>query len=253
MNVLITLTTAGVDTGPFNLYSNVDTYTTAFETSISRGILVAGYTSQVVPPGTSTIRVKSIGKCTNYVDLLVITPTTTTTSTTLVPTTTTTTTVVPGTTTTTTTAIPTPTTTTTTTAGGGTTTTTTTTAGGPTTTTTTTIAPSTTSTTTTTAPSTTTTTTTPPPTTTTTTTQDLIAPYSFFVSSGQINSATACAQFSGSMMLYGSNSNFGSNVTFYTSPSGIPFNGNSLYYKYPTGNQYAQIGNTGTLVILGNC
>jgi hypothetical protein len=113
MNVLITLTEAGIDTGPFNLYSNVDSYTTAFETNISRGILIAGYTSQVVPPGTSTIRVRSIGICTNYVDLLVITPTTTTTSTTVAPTTTTTTTVVPGTTTTTTTATPTTTTTTT--------------------------------------------------------------------------------------------------------------------------------------------
>lgn len=150
MNVLITLTEAGIDTGPFNLYSNVDTYSTPFETNISRGILIAGYTSQVVPTGTSTIRVKSVGTCTNYVDLLVITPTTTTTSTTAAPTTTTTTTAGGG-----------PTTTTTTTSGGGPTTTTTTTAGGPTTTTTTTPYV---------GPSTTTTTTTSPPTTTTTTT-----------------------------------------------------------------------------------
>ena len=91
MNVLITLTTAGADTGPFNLYSNVDNYTTAFETNISKGILVAGYTSTVVPPGTSAIRVKSIGVCTNYVDITVTVPATTTTTTTAASTTTTTT------------------------------------------------------------------------------------------------------------------------------------------------------------------
>jgi hypothetical protein len=138
MNVLITLTTAGADTGPFNLYSNTDSYVTAFATSIAKSVLVAGYTSTVVPAGTNTIRVKSTGTCTNYVDLVVAgaTPTTTTTTT------------------------PTPTTTTTTTAGGGTTTTTTTGGGSPTTTTTTT------------SP-TTTTTTTPGPTTTTTTTSIL--------------------------------------------------------------------------------
>ena len=51
MNVLITLTTAGADTGPFNLYSNVDSYTTAFETGISRAALIAGYTSSLAPDG----------------------------------------------------------------------------------------------------------------------------------------------------------------------------------------------------------
>jgi hypothetical protein len=92
MNVLITLTSAGTDTGPFNLYSNVDNYTTAFETNISRGILVAGYTSTVVPPGTSAIRVKSMGICTNYVDIVLVVPSTTTTTTTAAPSPTTTTT-----------------------------------------------------------------------------------------------------------------------------------------------------------------
>lgn len=139
MNVLITLTTAGVDTGPFNLYSNVDSYTTAFETNISRGILVAGYTSTIVPPGTSAIRVKSMGVCTNYVDITVTVPSTTTTTTTASGTTTSTTTAAPVITTTTTTAAPVPTTTTTTTyVGPATTTTTSTTPIPPATTTTTT-------------------------------------------------------------------------------------------------------------------
>lgn len=162
MNVLITLTTAGADTGPFNLYSNVDNYTTAFETNISRGILEAGYTSLYVPSGTTSIRVKSVGVCTNYVDIGINVPTTTTTSTTAAPTTTSTTTAAPvGTTTTTTTYVG-PSTTTTTTEAPPETTTTTTTYVGPSTTTTTS---------TTEAPTTTTTTTAEPTTTTTTTTE----------------------------------------------------------------------------------
>jgi len=93
MNVLITLTTAGVDTGPFNLYSNTDSYVTAFQTNIAKSLLVAGYTSTVVPAGTNTIRVKSTGTCTNYIDISVVgSGTTTTTTTNIVPTTTTTTT-----------------------------------------------------------------------------------------------------------------------------------------------------------------
>jgi hypothetical protein len=92
MNVLITLTTAGADTGPFNLYSNVDSYTTAFQTNVAKSALVAGYLSTVVPASTNTIRVKSTGLCTNYIDIYVTGSGTTTTTTTGTPTTTTTTT-----------------------------------------------------------------------------------------------------------------------------------------------------------------
>ena len=101
MTVLITLTTAGTDTGPFNLYSNVDGYVSAFETGVSKAALLAGYSSALVPNGTTTIRIKSTGTCVNYIDVTVVTTTTTTTTST--PTTTTTTTSVPPTTTTTTT------------------------------------------------------------------------------------------------------------------------------------------------------
>jgi hypothetical protein len=125
MNVLITLTTAGADTGPFNLYSNTDSYVTAFAASIAKSALLAGYTSTVVPAGTSTIRVKSTGVCTNYVDLDISGIPTTTTTTTVPGQTTTTTTTVPGQTTTTTTTVPGETTTTTTTVEPTTTTTTT--------------------------------------------------------------------------------------------------------------------------------
>jgi hypothetical protein len=113
--VTITLTTAGSDTGPFNLYSDLDGYVSAFETGVSKVALLAGYTSILVPDGTTIVRVASSNPlCSNYVDILVVqcditttttttaTPTTTTTTTTVTPTTTTTTTVTPTTTTTTT-------------------------------------------------------------------------------------------------------------------------------------------------------
>jgi hypothetical protein len=82
MTVLITLTTAGTDTGPFNLYSNVDGYVSAFETGVSKAALLAGYSSALVPNGTTTIRIKSTGTCVNYIDVTVVTTTTTTSSTT---------------------------------------------------------------------------------------------------------------------------------------------------------------------------
>jgi hypothetical protein len=80
MTVFIQLTTAGTDTGPFNLYSNVDVYTSAFEVGVSKLDLISGYTSAMVPNGTTSIRVKSNGSCIDYVDISVSTTTTTTTS-----------------------------------------------------------------------------------------------------------------------------------------------------------------------------
>ena len=114
MIVTITLTTAGADTGPFNLYSDVDGFISAFETGVSKASLLAGYTSSLVPNGTTTIRVMSASAlCTNYIDIVISGECPTTTSTTTVLPTTTTTTIPATTTTSTTTVIP-PTTTTTT-------------------------------------------------------------------------------------------------------------------------------------------
>ena len=160
--MLFRSTSAGTDTGPFDLFSNVDGYIIPIDGAISRAALLAGYTCTTVPDTATSIRVKSLAACKNYVDLAISFPTTTTTTSTSTSTTTSTTTVAPPITTTTTTTAAPVTTTTTTTSGGGTTTTTTTSGGGGTTTTTTTTA----------APATTTTTTTagPAPTTTTTTT-----------------------------------------------------------------------------------
>jgi hypothetical protein len=90
MTVLITLSVAGSDTGPFNLYSNLDGYTSAFETNVPKASLVAGYSSALVPDYTTTIRIISLGDCKNFIDVVVSTTTTTSTA---APTTTTTTTV----------------------------------------------------------------------------------------------------------------------------------------------------------------
>lgn len=91
MTVLITLTTAGADSGPFILYSNLDGYTSAFESGVDKASLLAGYPSAAVPDYTTIIRVMSTGDCVNYVDIVVDEITTTTTSTSSSTTTTTTT------------------------------------------------------------------------------------------------------------------------------------------------------------------
>ncbi len=88
-SVTIKLTTAGADTGPtFNLYSNVDSYATAFETGVSKTNLTStnGYTSILVPDNTTTIKVKSVnGSCPTAEVLLpisgIVTPTATPTAT----------------------------------------------------------------------------------------------------------------------------------------------------------------------------
>jgi hypothetical protein len=95
--VLITLTLAGVDVGPFDLYSDADGYVSAFETGVSRAALIAGYTSNLVPDAATTIKAQSYGTCTNSLYLVIEggTTTTTTTSTSTSTTTSTTTAAVP--------------------------------------------------------------------------------------------------------------------------------------------------------------
>jgi hypothetical protein len=81
LSARITLTSAGSDTGPFNLYSNIDGYTNAFESSILKSNLVNGFTTNNIPNSTSIIRLISMGVCTNYIDLNLITLTPTPTPT----------------------------------------------------------------------------------------------------------------------------------------------------------------------------
>lgn len=81
MTVLITLTTAGTDSGPFDLYSDLDGYTSAFESGVSKASLLAGYPSALVPDYTTIIRIKSNGDCVNYIDVVLDEVTTTSTTT----------------------------------------------------------------------------------------------------------------------------------------------------------------------------
>ena len=108
MTIFIKLIIAGADTGPFDLYTNLDGYTSPFETDIPRQSLVDGYLCITVPEGTTSIKVKSNNQdCNNYIilDITGISSTTTTTTTVdpLITTTTTTTNSSTSTTTTTTT------------------------------------------------------------------------------------------------------------------------------------------------------
>jgi len=90
--VTITFTLAGSDVGPFNLYSDADGYTTPFATGISAATLLAGYTSTVVPNGSTTILARSTGVCTRDLYMPIVGAPTTTTTTSIPPTTTSTTT-----------------------------------------------------------------------------------------------------------------------------------------------------------------
>lgn len=68
--VLITLTTTGADTGPFDLYSNTDGFVVPFETGVSKLDLEAGYTSVLVPDSASIVRIQSSNVlCDNFIDL----------------------------------------------------------------------------------------------------------------------------------------------------------------------------------------
>ena len=95
MTILITLNTIGIDCSTFDIYSNIDGFISAFETDIPKSSLSAGFSSANVPDGTTVIRVKAKGVCTNYADITLSTITTTTTSSSSSTTTTTTTTIYP--------------------------------------------------------------------------------------------------------------------------------------------------------------
>lgn len=91
MTTLITLTLAGSDTGPFNVYSNIDNYTTAYATGLTRDQLLAGY-NVTLPQWSTEVLVRSTGACQRDMYLNISGAPTTTTSTTPPPTTSSTTT-----------------------------------------------------------------------------------------------------------------------------------------------------------------
>lgn len=95
MTVLITLTTVGIDCSTFDIYSDVDGFLSAFETDVPKASLSAGFSSANVPDGTTIIRVKAKGVCTNYKDINLTSITTTTTTSSSITSTTSTSTTVP--------------------------------------------------------------------------------------------------------------------------------------------------------------
>lgn len=79
MTVLLTISQIGSDTFAFDLYSDLDNFTTPFETDVSDTDLLNGYTSSLVPDYTNIVRVQALGKCVNYLDIVLENITTTTT------------------------------------------------------------------------------------------------------------------------------------------------------------------------------
>jgi hypothetical protein len=79
MTVLITLTLAGSSVGPFDIYTQLDGFTTPVITGVSRAALVAGYYA-TLPDGTTDVLVQSTGTCTTQLYLNVNGNTTTTTT-----------------------------------------------------------------------------------------------------------------------------------------------------------------------------
>ena len=69
MSVIITLTTVSNSVGPFNIYSDVDSFFAAFKTNVPLSELVIGYPVDNIPVNTAIIRVKSVNStCSNYID-----------------------------------------------------------------------------------------------------------------------------------------------------------------------------------------
>ena len=80
MTILIKLTEAGSDTGPFSLYTDYDNFTTPIATDVSKSSMLTGYTT-VVNDSTSIVKISSTGRCINSKTIRVVETTTTTTST----------------------------------------------------------------------------------------------------------------------------------------------------------------------------
>lgn len=74
MTILITLTTIGIDAGPFDVYTSPDGIIyTIFATNIPASTLSSGYIASPIPDDTICIKVQSVGICLNYIILNVVT------------------------------------------------------------------------------------------------------------------------------------------------------------------------------------
>jgi len=68
----IRLTSAGVDTGNVNIYTDADGYTTVLE-STTTAVLTGpfGLINLGIPSGATIVRIQNVGVCTNYVDVAI--------------------------------------------------------------------------------------------------------------------------------------------------------------------------------------
>lgn len=70
MYVFITISNVGADAGPFDLYSDLDGYISAFEVGVPKASLEAGYASSLVPNGTTQVKIQSVNElCNNFVNV----------------------------------------------------------------------------------------------------------------------------------------------------------------------------------------
>jgi hypothetical protein len=66
MNILVKVTTAETDAGPFMVYSNLNNYQAPAYGPFTKVQLLAGVTISL-PDSTTSIKVRNNGKCTNSV------------------------------------------------------------------------------------------------------------------------------------------------------------------------------------------
>ena len=69
MEALLKLTVAGNNTGPFELYSDVDGFHNPFETGVLKDDLVSGYLTATIPDYTTIVRVENdttVSICSNF-------------------------------------------------------------------------------------------------------------------------------------------------------------------------------------------
>lgn len=82
MTAIIQITNIGIDADNFLIYSDLDGYTSAFESNVSRQSLIDGFVTDQVPNGTTKVKVLSTtDKCKNEILIDLQIPVTTTTTT----------------------------------------------------------------------------------------------------------------------------------------------------------------------------
>lgn len=66
MQIFVKLNTVGIDAGPFMVYSNLNNYAAPAYGPFTEPALSAGVTI-TVPDATTSVRIRSNGKCTNSI------------------------------------------------------------------------------------------------------------------------------------------------------------------------------------------